>query len=189
MESSDIILSTQQTTKALIRLRGCAGWSASLLFAYDIRHIFSWPGSYAFRACVCLFCVRYTRAASWQNQQKTVRPAKTQISPVWSESSLSAWRKLRSLATQWAHSEDFDQTGRMPMLIWVFAGRKFHCVGFVMRRLILFFFLLVSWVGCGLWFWRFLNFPLTCVQQFPWHLLNLGQDWIQQRLIWIHTTS
>ena len=25
---------------------GCAGWSSPLLFAYDIRHIFSWPGSY-----------------------------------------------------------------------------------------------------------------------------------------------
>ena len=57
----------------------------------------------------------------------TVRPAKTQISlgirPVWSASSLSAWRNLGSLATHWAHSEDSDQTGRMPRLIWVFAGR------------------------------------------------------------------
>ena len=26
-------------------LRGCAGWSAPLLFAYGIRHIFVWPGS------------------------------------------------------------------------------------------------------------------------------------------------
>ena len=39
------------------------------------------------------------------------------------ESSLSAWRKLGSLATHWAHSEDTDQTGRMPRLIRVFAGR------------------------------------------------------------------
>ena len=45
------------------------------------------------------------------------------IRPVWSESSLSAWRKLGSLATHWAHSEDSDQTGRMPRPIWVFAGR------------------------------------------------------------------
>ena len=56
-----------------------------------------------------------------------MRPAKTQISlgirPVWSESSLSAWRNLGSLATHWAHSEDSDQTGRMPRQIWVFAGR------------------------------------------------------------------
>ena len=56
-----------------------------------------------------------------------VRPAKTQTSlgirPVWSESSLSAWRKLGSLATHWAHSADSDQTGRMPRLICVFAGR------------------------------------------------------------------
>ena len=44
-----------------------------------------------------------------------VRPAKTQVSlvirPVWSESSLSAWRKLGSLATHWAQSEDSDQLG------------------------------------------------------------------------------
>ena len=36
--------------------------------------------------------------------------AKTQISLV-----------FRSLATNWAHSKDSDQTGRMPRLIWVFA--------------------------------------------------------------------
>ena len=56
-----------------------------------------------------------------------MRPAKSQISlgirPVWSESSLSAWRKLGSLATHWAHSEDSDQTGQMPRLIRIFAGR------------------------------------------------------------------
>ena len=63
-----------------------------------------------------------TKPTKWH-----VRPAKNQISlgirPVWSESSLSAWRKHGSLATHWAHSEDSGQTGRMPMLIWVFAGR------------------------------------------------------------------
>ena len=57
----------------------------------------------------------------------SVRPAKTQISlgirPVWSESSLSAWRNRVSLTTHWAHNEDSDQTGRIPRLIWVFAGR------------------------------------------------------------------
>ena len=45
------------------------------------------------------------------------------IHPVWSESSLSAWRKLGSLANHWAHSEDSDQTGQMPRLTWVSAGR------------------------------------------------------------------
>ena len=140
-----------------------------------------------------------------------MHPAKTPISlsihPVWSESSLFAWRKVGSLATHWAHgeesdqvfaggtcyfvgfvmlqlfwdlllecnkylshlmtkpkkwsvcpaktqislgirwakdpsflhadSEDTDQTGWMPRLIWVFAGHTCHFVGFVMRRLIL----------------------------------------------------
>ena len=68
IESRDIILSKQRTTKVLIRLRRCAGWSAPLVFAYDIRHIFSWPGSIVnislaeeraglciFRAFVCCF--------------------------------------------------------------------------------------------------------------------------------------
>ena len=62
-----------------------------------------------------------------KTNEMSVGPAKTQISlgirPVSSESSLSAWRKLGSLATYWAHSEDSDQTGRMPRLIWVFPGR------------------------------------------------------------------
>ena len=49
--------------------------------------------------------------------------------------SLSAWRKLGPLATHWAHSEDSDQTGWMPRLIWVFAGRTCHFVGFVTRWL------------------------------------------------------
>ena len=62
-----------------------------------------------------------TKPTKWR-----VCPGKTQISliirPVWSESSLSTWRKLGSLATHWAHSQDSDQTGQMPRLIWVFAG-------------------------------------------------------------------
>ena len=62
-----------------------------------------------------------TKSTKWH-----VLPVKIRISlgicPVWSKSSLSAWRKLGSLATNWAHSEDSDQTGRMPRLIWVFAG-------------------------------------------------------------------
>ena len=53
-----------------------------------------------------------------KTNKMTVRPAKTKISlgicPVWSESLLSTGRKLGSLATHWAHSEDSDQTGRMP---------------------------------------------------------------------------
>ena len=47
-----------------------------------------------------------------RTNKMTVRPANTQISlgicSVWSESSLSAWRKLGSLATHWAHSEDWS---------------------------------------------------------------------------------
>ena len=68
----------------------------------------------------------------------SVRPAKTQISlgirpvrsesslcirPVWSESSLCAQWVAKHPSFLYADSEDSDQTGRMPRLIWVFAGR------------------------------------------------------------------
>ena len=59
----------------------------------------------------------------------TMRPAKTQISlgirPVWSESSLCAQWVAKGPSFLHADSEDSDQTGRMPRLIWVFAGRPF----------------------------------------------------------------
>ena len=68
-----------------------------------------------------------TKPTEW-----SVRPAKTQTSlgirPAWSESSLSALRKPGSSATHWAQSEGSDQTGRMPRLIWVFAGHTCHSV-------------------------------------------------------------
>ena len=73
--------------------------------------------------------INYYVSRDMTKQQNSVRPAKTQICqgirPVWSDSSLSAWRNLGSLATHWAHSEDSGQTGRVPRLIWVFAGRTF----------------------------------------------------------------
>ena len=44
--SLDMILSNKQITKALIRLHGCAGWSAPVLFANPRRQVFSHRGSY-----------------------------------------------------------------------------------------------------------------------------------------------
>ena len=48
-----------------------------------------------------------------------VRPAKTQvrlgIRPVWSESSLSAWRKVETLATHWTHSEGSEMSETEPI--------------------------------------------------------------------------
>ena len=72
-------------------------------------------------------------AASWQNKQngicaqRRLRSARS----VWSESSLSTWRKLGSSATHWAHSEDSDQTGRMPQadlsLRWAHTPFRWFC--------------------------------------------------------------
>ena len=56
--------------------------------------------------------------------------------PVWSESLLCAQWVAKDPSFLHADSEDSDQSGRMPRLIWVFAGRTYHFVGFVVRRLI-----------------------------------------------------
>ena len=53
--SRGVILSRQQTTKVLIKLCGCAGWSVPLLFAYGIKQVVSWHGSYK----GCLDCFNY----------------------------------------------------------------------------------------------------------------------------------
>ena len=79
--------------------------------------------------------LRMTEPTNW-----LVCPVKSRISqgirPIWSGS---------SLCTQWvvvdprflhAYSEDSDQTGWIPRLIWVFAGCTSHFVGFVMLQLI-----------------------------------------------------
>ena len=58
---------------------------------------------------------------------------KVSVRPVWSESSLSAWRKLGPLATHWVHSEDWSDwadTQADLSLRWAHS----HIVGFVTRR-------------------------------------------------------
>ena len=64
----------------------------------------------------------------------TVHPAKTQISlgipQVWSKSSLSAWRKLGSLTTHWAHS----LAGRtVILLVLSYRGSNYPATGMFFR--------------------------------------------------------
>ena len=123
---------------------------------------------------------RMTKPTKWP-----VCPAKTQTS----ESLLSAWRKLRFLATHWVHSEDSDQTGLMPRLIWVFAGCIGHFVGFDMRRLIYYLLQIFMDISENMWTgsywtnntwktllssWSFLyiqnNLTLSCLASYFWDL-------------------
>ena len=142
-----------------------AGWLQGHWWGFISRNYVVWPtfllmnvfialkGSHfwcLFLAMRLIFCSHQTTifsflhtyiwAASWQNQQNGMcaqwKLGSAWASPQSDQSSLSAWRKLGSLATHWVHSEDSDQTGRMPRLIWVFTGHTGHFVGFVMRRLI-----------------------------------------------------
>ena len=122
-----------------------------------------------------------TKPTKWH-----VRPAKTQVSlgirPVWLESSLSAWGKLGSLATHWAHSEDWS--------VWAVAQADLsvcwvhsHFVSFVMRRLKLYFLntcvvinsqteVNIDWSNSKLW--RFMDCPRLEVQGLD-HRVDMAQ--------------
>ena len=107
-----------------------------------------------------------TKPTKWLCAQR--RQISLGIHPVWSESSLSTWRNLGSLATHWAHSKDSDQTGQMPRLNWVFAGHTVILLvlswggsnepsleimaRFVLRKLILQLRMCSHPVGLDVWF-------------------------------------
>ena len=55
--SLHMILSKKRITKVLIRLRGCAGWSALLLLATPGRQIFSHRGPYRAAHQILVFVV------------------------------------------------------------------------------------------------------------------------------------
>ena len=106
---------------------------------------------------ICIYTLHQRKKERRKKKERKqhVRPSKTRISlgirPYWSEFSLSAWRKHGSLPTHWAHIEDYDLTGRMPRLIWVFAGRKDLFVGLVMRLLIYFRRAFAFKLKCSCW--------------------------------------
>ena len=105
-------------------------------------------------------------AAAWQNQQNDLC-AQQRLRSAWAsaqpdQSSLSAWRSIGSWASHSAYSEDSDQTGRTPMLIWV-RWRTCHFIGFVMLRLFSLFsykcvsFAAIHFVQNYLLLWKSLN--------------------------------
>ena len=104
---------------------------------FNLSKFHIWAGLHVKR---CLSLKRTTNEPQHDKTNKmSVRPANTQISlgicPVWSESSVCAQWVPKDPGFLHADSEDSDQTGRMPRLIWVFAGRTCHFVGFDMRWL------------------------------------------------------
>ena len=64
--------------------------------------------------------------------QHETKPTVWPVHPVWSEFSLCFQWVAKGPRYLHVDSEDSDQTGRMPRLIWVFTGRTDHIVGFVM---------------------------------------------------------
>ena len=72
--SLDMVLSKQRITKALIRLRGCAGWSSPLLFANLRRQVCSRRGP----NYMSYFQV-FLKIISYQNCQKRFRSAEIKM--------------------------------------------------------------------------------------------------------------
>ena len=127
---------SMSTQWRLIRL----GWSESSLgaqlfcwFCHEVAHMFYllfltetfWTLN---RCCILqrsIWAFTYEPQHDKTNKM-SVRPAKTQISlgicPVWSVSSLCTQWVAKDQSFLHVDSEDPDQTGQMPRLIWVFTG-------------------------------------------------------------------
>ena len=123
---------------------GCADWTEYSLFAYVYRFFFVQTHTYLYfpRKCLTHSIGNLYEPPHDKTNKVAVRPSKTQISlgirPVCLESSLCVQWVAKDSSFLHADSEHSDQTGRMPRLIWVFAGRSYS-VGFVMKRLICLF--------------------------------------------------
>ena len=113
-------------------------WVVTLSVSFHCRWVFTLslcPNWRTYWVSICIVNVSSLAheiirlAASWQNQQSGCAPSKDSnqlslgIRPVWSESSLCAQCVAKDPNFLHADSEDSDQTGRIPRLIWVFAGR------------------------------------------------------------------
>ena len=108
--------------------------------------------------------------------QRRLRSAKTQISlgirPVWSESSLCAQWVAKDPRFLHADSKDSDQTGRMPRLIWVFAGRT----------------LILLVLSCRGSFFLFVlsSVAFTCNSKAFFDLINSQSIYLMQSCFWLH---
>ena len=83
--------------------------------------------------CMLVVCMQLrTYYNSLQMSHHMTKPTKWPVGLAKTRISLGicpvfAVRMIGPLTTHWAHSEDSDQTGWMPRLIWVFTGRTSFC--------------------------------------------------------------
>ena len=118
----------------------CLNFFSSITADFTISSALRWAIQYQWSSGVCIWFEDFVNASFWRlwmcnviieprhdkTNKVTVRPTKTQISlgirPVLSES--SPWGQWVAKDPSFLHavSEDSDQTGWMPRLIWVFAG-------------------------------------------------------------------
>ena len=94
----------------------------------------------ALAQCLCIRTMEYSNSTptchepphdkTKKKKKWPLHSAKTQISlgihPVWSKSMLCAQRVAKEPSFLHTDSEDSDQTGQMPRLIWIFAGCTCH---------------------------------------------------------------
>ena len=125
-------------TRTLIRLHGCAGWPASLLFACGIRQVFSWWGS--LYKCSNFRCYSvFKKEQIWYiceppRDKMACAPSDDSDQP--GRISVFAVRMKKAqilsypLSTQQRLWSDWADAQADLSLCWV------HFVGFVMRRLI-----------------------------------------------------
>ena len=127
-------LPKQWTTKTLIRLRIRAGWFASLLFAYVVKQVFSWCGSYTF-PCQNMspdMTKPTTECAPSDDSDQPGHPPS--LISVFAVRMKKAWVVSYPLSAHQRLWSDWADAQADLSLSWTHS----HFVGFVTRRLIFF---------------------------------------------------
>ena len=121
-----------------------SGWSESSLCTKVILLVLSWGGSFM-PSGLFYHCKLVKGGDLFQFEPAHNKNTKWRVPSQDSDQPVHPPSDQSSQYTQWVaedpmflhtDSEDSDQTGRIPRLIWVFAGRTCYSVGFVMLQLI-----------------------------------------------------
>ena len=110
--------------------KGSRTWKHAILAIFPLAMIDTRGPGGGTSHPVLFLCHILLWTASWQNQQYGICTQR-RLRSAWAsaqsdQSSLCAHLLAKDPSFLHAHSEDSDQTGRMPKLIWVFAGRTCH---------------------------------------------------------------
>ena len=180
--SPDMILSNEPITKALIRLRWCAGWSVGLLFANPQRQVFSRRGSKYKCTCSGILVDKISNVFFWvfiNIHTLSTKATKTLESLCKKNQILMCWLKNEVMPLIHCHQSSYIIAWNQYCVIW--KGNCFLWMRWTLNSVKLLFFCPIQNLRNRKMLFDGLDFyPLQTLNSAPWHInwfLNLCWNW------------